>query len=248
MDLEQQLREAMAEHVAEVSAPASLVKDVHRRHRRRVVRIRTTIGVAATALVAITVTPAFNVLQIGAAPVGAPSATHGTGRTPTRPVSPEPLAAPGSPDSHASTGTIDGAPARPPATSPHHGGGAEGDVIPIRTWVTYLPRGLKPAGSCRDERAASRRMTICRWTGSAGSLEVRLFRGSELAKPEDFAAIPPMPRYTTVHGHRAIIADGSGAAAQIMWIDRPGVGVLVEVSQSLRDQLIRIAEGVHAAS
>ncbi|MCW2903947.1 MAG: hypothetical protein JWO67_6212 [Streptosporangiaceae bacterium] len=245
MDLEKELREAMAAHVGEASAPTTLVTDVRRRHRRRVTRIRTTVGVAATALVAIAVTPAYNALQIGATPVGAPSTMAGRGHTATRMGSPAP-AATAAPQQHVSTGKAEvGGPARPTTASSHHRGDSTGPgVLPIRTWVTYLPGGLKPAGRCEDEKAGDRRTTTCRWTGAGGSVEVHLVRGAGMAKPEDFSAIQAMPRYTSVHGQRAITTERPDAGREIMWIERPGVGVFVSVSAPLHGQLMRVADGI----
>src|SRR4051812_8084278 len=50
MDLENELRQAMAEHVTEVSAPRSLAADAKRRHHRTV-RRRTALAVGAAGLV-----------------------------------------------------------------------------------------------------------------------------------------------------------------------------------------------------
>jgi hypothetical protein len=253
MDLEKELRQAMAEHVAEAAAPSSLVTDVRRRHRRRVTRIRTTIGVAAAAVAAIAALPAAEFFDIGAAaPVGAPTTTIAPRPATSPPGSHAPLA-PGSLDPRlASKAPRAGSTGKPSATPPHSSVGSPGGITgPVDDWLTYLPSGLQPAGPCLDERSATRRTTTCRWTGTGGTLEVQVVRGSGLTSLEDFSAIPPMPRYTSVHGRRAITGErmlAGGAGGQVMWIERPGTGMFVSVSTPLRSQLMRIAEGVNALS
>ncbi|MBC6459506.1 hypothetical protein [Actinomadura sp. HBU206391] len=242
----------MAEHVAEASAPSSLVTDVRRRHRRRVTRIRTTVGVAAAAVVAIAALPAADFFDIGAAaPVGAPT-TASKGPAAPPPGSQQPLG-PGTPDPRTSSGEPRaGATVKPSATPPHRRGGPSGGVIPpVVDWLAYLPSGLRAVGPCADERSETRRTIICRWTGPAGTLEVRLHSGSGLTKPEDVFALSAVPKYTSVRGQRAITLErtlAGGAGSLVMWIDHPGSGVTVSVSPSLRTQLMRIAEGVHAPS
>jgi hypothetical protein len=253
MDLEKELRQAMAEHVAEASAPTSLVADVHRRHRRRVRRVRTTIGVAAVAVVSISALPAAQLFDIGTAePVGAPTTTTGarpsaspTGSTaPLAPASPGPRTASGTPRA--------GGTAKPHVPPPSRGGGqGPGVVSPIVDWLTYLPSGLRPAGPCADERTDSRRTTICRWTGTGGSIEVRLVRDSGPSDLEDLFALPSVPRPTEVRGRRALVVERmltGGAGSLVLWMERPGAGVSVSVDPGLRTQLMRIAEGVRVPS
>src|SRR4051794_38165488 len=101
MDLESELKQAMAERVAPVSAPTSLVADVHRRHRRRVARVRTTVMTAAAVAVVVTVTPMYQAHR--AVSTGAHDATAGTGPAtastaliqPLPTVSPDPRSTPG---------------------------------------------------------------------------------------------------------------------------------------------------------
>jgi hypothetical protein len=245
MDLEKELRQAMADHVAEASAPASLVTDVRRRHRRRVVRIRTTLGVAATAVVAVAITPTYHAITIGAAPVGAPETTNGMSRTPAPPAAPQPIP-PGTPDPRTLSGTAGpGATGRPSAVPPSHRGELPAHLpVSVRKWVTYLPPGLRPSGPCQDERTSSRQTTTCRWKGAAGTVEVHLIHGAGLGRPEDLSAVPPMPTYTSVHGRRAITAPWGGTGGQILWIERQGLGVFVGVDAPLRGELNRIADGV----
>ncbi|GAA2119229.1 hypothetical protein [Actinomadura alba] len=252
MDLENELKQAMAEHVAEASAPTSLVADVHRRHRRRARRVRTTIGVAAVAVVTVSALPAAQFFDIGTAePVGAPTTTTGPRASSMPPGSPVPLA-PVSPDPRTGSGTPRaGETAKPPVTRPSRGGGGPGVVSPIVDWLTYLPSGLRPAGSCGDERDGSRRTTICRWTGTAGTVEVRLVRDSGPTEIEDLFAVPSVPRPAEVRGRRALVVERmltGGAGSLVLWMERPGAGVSVSVSPGLRTQLMRIAEGARIPS
>ncbi|MEU7863573.1 PASTA domain-containing protein [Nonomuraea sp. NPDC049141] len=60
MKVEDALAEAMAAHVADVQATPSLGRDVRRRHRAHVIRIRTAGAALATALVAVTVPAMLN--------------------------------------------------------------------------------------------------------------------------------------------------------------------------------------------
>jgi hypothetical protein len=252
MDLEKELRQAMAEHVAEASAPVMLVADVHRRHRRRVRRVRTTIGVVAVAVVAVSALPAAEFFDIGAAEqVSAPSTTEDARPSTGSPGSPVPHA-PASPGARTGSGTARaGEAGRPSVPPPSHGGESPGVAGPVVDWLTYLPSGLRSVGPCADERSADRRTTTCRWRGTGGTIEVRLVRETGVSKIEDLSAVPPMPRYTSVHGRRAVISERmlTGAAgAQVTWMERPGAGVSVSVGPSLRNELMRIAEGVRIPS
>lgn len=236
MDLENELKQAMAEHVASTSAPGSLVAAVRRRHRRRVTRIRATITVAAVVAVA-AVTPVYQAFQ--AAPAPDSKAGVGPANASTAPVptlrSRYPQSTPGRAEATVSA----------PATRP-----ARGRSPGARGWVTYLPPGLRQVGACVDSRAADRRTTICQWAGRDGAfIEVRLVADAGLVGPADVAAVAgsttPILTYDRVHGRPAIVTDQPGVGRQVTWIERPGLGVLVDVTTPLRDRLMRVADGVH---
>ncbi|GAA2605951.1 hypothetical protein SMC26_32655 [Actinomadura fulvescens] len=247
MDLESELRKAMAEHTAEASAPASLAARVRHRHRRRVARIRTTVGVAAVAVVAIAAVPSYRSLDAG--PVSASRTPTSTGTAAALPPGQDRTPAPGPSRTPRSTdGPGTGSTRQPtvPGTTPSGSGGPipGGGASKLPAWVTYMPSGLSAAGPCATHRSGQRSTTTCRWQGSSGSVEVRLVRGMGFAGPESLAAFPTVPTPTTVRGRRAIMTDRPDTGRQIAWLDRPGVGVLVVVGGAARAQLLRIAEGV----
>src|SRR3954469_16236923 len=98
MDLENELRQAMAEHVTEVSAPRSLAADAKRRHHRTV-RRRGAFTVGAAALVVgVAMVPAYQSFRpqtVGNN--GRSGAKHGARTT----VTPSPTSsAPATPRSH----------------------------------------------------------------------------------------------------------------------------------------------------
>ncbi|MFC5753024.1 hypothetical protein [Actinomadura rugatobispora] len=248
MDLESELRHAMAEQVAEAAAPPSLVADVRRRHRRRVTRIRVTVGVAAAAVAVAAVAPgyqSFRAETVGSK--GEPDNKGGTVATsqPDRAPAPAlPEASPSPDESGAATpkkpADRDGdGPERKPST-----GGGDG-AVRLPSWVTFLPSGLAEDAPCASRAEGKNRVTTCRWAGSGGWAEVKVVRGSGMSGPEDLITAPSMPKPSSVRGIKALTTERPDSGRQIAWLERPGVGVVVAAGGgAARDQLMRIAEGV----
>lgn len=238
MDLENELRQAMAEHVTDVSVSRTLAADAKRRHHRTV-RRRTTIVVGAAALVVVGVAmvPAYQSFRPQT--VGDDGKKDGghSGRTTATPPSapaltPQPHS--GAPGSGSKGSHHSSKPTRPP-----------GVQLPGLGTVTsvlgYLPAGVGPGKTCHTDHVGSKQTTSCRWSGSGGWVEVRLVRASGLKSPTDLGLAPPMAEKLTVHGHPALL---SQLPSQVMWIERPGLGVWVGVSPSLSDSISRVADGV----
>ncbi|WP_242902940.1 hypothetical protein [Actinomadura terrae] len=251
MDLESELRKAMAEQVATATAPPSLVADVRRRHRRRVTRIRVTVGVAAASVAAVAFVPTYHSFR--ATPAGAPESSQSpTGvsvlqqpekpSVPGVPTSPPAKGKPGTGPAHESPG------ARPPGGGPEQHPAKPG-LPPVRGlpgWVTFLPDGLTPSKPCASTGEDGRRTTTCAWRGPGGWVEIAIVRGSGFGIT-DLAPVHGMPDRTSVAGTPALTSDvpGSGRAGrQVSWLARPGVGVIVQAGGSAEGQLMRIAEGV----
>ncbi|GLW65958.1 hypothetical protein Arub01_42020 [Actinomadura rubrobrunea] len=249
MDLESELRAAMAEHTAGTTAPPSLAAAVRRRHRRRVVRIRVTVGTAAAAAAAaFVVTPAYHSMtRVDSA--GVHTTPAGSPASPDRSASPPAPGLPASPPSGDRPGA--GSSKRPAArpTGPAmKGDGPDGGPARIRRvgWVTYLPPGLAAEQPCVEHDERGGRTTTCRWSGPPGWVEIRVVRGTGLSGPEDlYRGDPAVPQYTSVRGVRAAVTDRPDSGRQVAWMARPGVGAVVAAGGgSVRDQLMRIAEGV----
>jgi hypothetical protein len=248
MDLESELRQAMEEQVAEAAAPPTLVGDVRRRHRRRQTRIRVGAGVAAAAVAVAVVAPGYQ--SFHASTVGANGEPDGRGRSPApstlnRPPGtglPEAPVAPGQPapgtaPSHA-PGTN-----RPEQPGPTPSSGVAG-VVRVPDWVNFLPSGLAVETPCATTTEGKTTVTTCRWRGPDGLVEIRLVRGSEVGSPEDLIPSSGVPRPAKVRGLRALTVKRADERTQVVWLDRPGVGITVTADGPVRDQLIRIAEGV----
>lgn len=249
MDLESELRKAMAEQVAEATASPSLVTDVKRRHRRRKARIHAAAGVAAASVAALALVPTYQSFR--ATPAGNPESTRPTGgvsehRQPERPPAPGPSQSPSAKDGPGA------GPSSEPKPHPTSGGsgvnpekpGIGGAVDDLPRWITYLPDGLTATGPCAVTGDAKRETTTCKWRGSAGWLEIAVVKGRGLADPRDLMKSPGIPGRTTVRGLPALTGDRPGSGRQISWLDRPGVGVTVSGGGSVEKQLMRIAEGV----
>ncbi|MEV0405247.1 hypothetical protein [Actinoallomurus sp. NPDC050550] len=246
MDLENELRQAMAEHVTGVSASGTLAHDAQRRHQRTV-RRRTTIAVAAAGVVAaIAVIPTYQAIHPQTVSNTGPEGGHkkngggmnATQATPSPSVSPNIRSAAPS----ASASAPGHSSARP---SRHPSGGTHVDVPgAAKALLGYLPVGIDPTESCDGTKTGGRKITTCRWTGPAGWIEVRLVRDATLRKPGDMGFAPPTAEHAEVNGHAALRA--AGAFGQVMWIERSGLGVYVGVSPTLGAQLMQVADGVRA--
>ncbi|NDU75647.1 hypothetical protein GWI34_23915 [Actinomadura sp. DSM 109109] len=248
MDLESELRKAMAEQVAGATASPSLVTDVKRRHRRRRARIHAAAGVAAASVAALALVPTYQSMR--AAPAGDTETTR-PGGTVTALRVPERPPASGLPASPSPKGTPEaGAPRKPEGRGSPGGGqapsrpGVGGPAGALPDWITYLPDGLAAAGPCRESGDGGRQTTTCAWRGSGGWVEVALLRGGGLTGPQDLTHAPGVPGRASVHGMPALIGDRPGSGRQISWLARPGVGVTVTASGPAEDRLMRIAEGV----
>jgi hypothetical protein len=241
MDLEDELRQAMAEHVTEVSASRTLAADAKRRHHRTV-RRRTAFAVGAAGLVvAVAMIPAYQSFRPQTVGADGPGGRSRSPR-PTGSSSPVPTPSPSGRASSPTTGSTGshsaGSPAKHPGNTQVPGAGA------VKALLGYLPKGINPAKTCTTAHSGSRETTTCRWTGSAGWIDVRLIRDSGLKVPADLGLAPPVAEQADVRGHTALRV-GAPAMPAIMWIERNGLGVWVGVSPSLSDRLTRVAEGVH---
>ncbi|MGI8329709.1 hypothetical protein ACRYCC_07065 [Actinomadura scrupuli] len=249
MDLERELRLAMAEHLDGAKAPEELATAVSRRHHRRVVRIRTTVAVVAAGAAVAVAAPTYHAVK--ATPAG------GERRLPThRPAGPSPErarppAAGVTPAAPSPTGPA-GVPA-PAATGGPQGGhqpkpSGRPELSSPSSWVTYLPPGLKPAGPCLPGGTAGRPSTTCRWSHGTDWFTVDVVRAPSLTRPEELGVASALARHTTVHGHQALSVRSPDGGGRTVWIERPGVGVVVVVSRALNDRLPRIAGGVRLGS
>lgn len=247
MDLESELRKAMAEQVAEATASPSLVTDVKRRHRRRRARVHAAAGVAAASVVALALVPTYQSFR--ATPAGSSETTR-----PTNSVSafrlPERPSAPGLPVSPSSKGRPGTEPSPKPEAQPSSGGGAPhlpglgGAAGRLPSWITYLPDGLASTGPCKVTGDAKRKTTTCEWRGGSGWVEIALVKGGGLTGPQDLMKAAGVPGRTSVGGAPALTGERPGSARQVSWLARPGVGVTVTAAGAAKDQLMRIAEGV----
>lgn len=243
-DVENELRQAMREHVADVAAPGSLVHDVVRRHGRRVIRIRmlTAASVAAVALAAL---PLYNTVlpgqphgpqqpgvgvAVSATPITSPpvppTAYPGPSGDP-RPLPPEPSGQGG-----------DG-----PGTDRRSGLGKEAGIL-----LGYLPAGLRHDGRCETHQFAGRQTSSCRWVGGGALnrswVEVQVLREPGITTPDQFGLPAPRTEKTSIGGKAGIIGFRADGSRQVIWNDRRGVGVFVAVSADLTDDLAKIAGGV----
>jgi hypothetical protein len=242
MDLENELRQAMAEHVTEMSAPRTLASEAKRRHHRTV-RRRTSFAVGAAGVIAaVAMIPAYQSIHsqtVGAdGPGGKKQDQHATG---TQSVVPTPTV-----DGRSGSPSNGPKGSRSPA-KPKHSSGSQGPGLGIaKSLLGYLPQGLTPSKPCGTAHAGSKETTTCRWNGPGGWVEVRLIHAGGLKGPADLKLAPPLAKHDTVHGHPALRSDGGPALpSQVMWIERPGVGVWVEVSPSLGSSLTHVADGVN---
>lgn len=246
MDLERELRLAMAEHLEGASAPEALATAVSHRHHRRVVRRRMTVAVIAAGVAVAVAAPTYHAVR--ATPVGGDRTLSarkqaGPSSVPVQPPAPRATQTVSSP-----AGAV-GVPT-PAATEAPHGGhqtqpSGRPEFSPNpSSWVTYLPPGLKSAGPCLLDRAAGRQSTTCRWTSGADWFKVNVIRAPTLTRPDELGAPSALAQHTTVHGHQALSTLGPDGTGRLVWIERSGVGVIVQVSRSLNDQLGRIAGGI----
>ncbi|GAA4378272.1 hypothetical protein GCM10023088_38990 [Actinomadura verrucosospora] len=248
MDLESELRKAMAEQVAGATASQSLVTDVKRRHRRRKARLHAAAGVAAASVAALALVPtyqSFRATPAGDTETTRPSDTVSPLRLPERPPvsglpgSPSPKGSPEAGASHRPEPRGSSGDGRTPATP-----GPDGVTGVLPEWITYLPDGLAAVGPCEVTGDADRRTTTCAWRGEGGWVEVALVKGGGLTGPKDLMRVPGIPGRTSVHGMPALTGDRPDSSRQISWLARRGVGVTVTASGSAKDRLMRIAEGV----
>jgi len=240
MDLENELRQAMAEHVTEVSAPRTLASEAKRRHHRTV-RRRTAFAVGAAGIVVgIAMIPAYQSFRpqtVGADGQG--GGKHGQRTNGSVSVTPTPTAnvrssspKPGSNGTH-------------PSAKPKHSSSPRGSSLATaRAMLGYLPQGLT-AKPCETGHLGSRETTTCRWAGPGGWIEVRLVRDGGLTVPTDLGLAPPTAKRSKVHDHPALRGGGPAIPSQVMWIQRHGLGVWVGVSPSLSDRLTQVANGLN---
>jgi hypothetical protein len=238
MDLENELRQAMAEHVTEVSAPGTLASDAKSRHHRTV-RRRTALAVGAAGLVVVGVAmvPAYQSFRpqtVGAD--GKEGKAHVGEATGTPAVSPTPSVK--APSGTPGTGSKGSRPSRPKHPSSPRGPG----LGAVTSTLNYLPAGIGRGKTCHTDHAGSQETTTCRWSGSSGWIEVRLIDDAGLNGPADLGLAPPMAKQLMVHGHPALLSE---LPSEVMWIERHGLGVWVGVSPSLTNSLTRVADGVN---
>jgi hypothetical protein len=240
MDLENELRQAMADHVTDVSAARSLASDAKRRHHRTVRRRAAFAVGAAGVIVAAGMIPAYNTIRpqtVGADGPGGGKHGQQTTRTLSAPPTPSASERSGSPGA-GSKGSSPSVRPKRPSSSQVPGLGAAGALL------GYLPHGLT-AKPCTTEHSGTKETRTCRWSGSAGWIEVRLVHDGGLKTPSDLKLAPAVAKAFAVHGHPGLRTDGPALPSQIMWIPRHGLGVWVGVSPSLAGSMTRIADGVH---
>ncbi len=241
MDLENELRQAMAEHVTAVSAPETLARDARHRHQRTVRRRTAVVMTAAGLVVAVAAIPTYHSFRpqtVGSNGAEGRKKNHPTALAPVPSLSP-----PGASPSRSATGKPGShAPDKP---SHHPTDSKLPGTKAVKALLGYLPAGIDPAKTCESQKTGARETTTCRWTGSAGWIELRIVHDHGLSVPGDLGLAPAITKHSIVHGHPALLGEGPAIPSQLMWIEHGGLGLWIGVSPQLNGKLTRIADGVH---
>ncbi|MFI9597596.1 hypothetical protein [Nonomuraea sp. NPDC052265] len=112
-------------------------------------------------------------------------------------------------------------------------------VVSDDLWLTYLPRGLRRSGggALAPDGARARYGTADRY------VEVQVEHGTVAADWDTYRAHAGLPdaRETTVRGRPAIVGAHPRGGRMIAWLERPGTGASIRVSDSLASELLPIA-------
>lgn len=112
-------------------------------------------------------------------------------------------------------------------------------VVSDDLWLTYLPRGLE---NSRAGGASAR-------FGTAGRfVEARMERGTVAAGWDGYRERITVldARATTVRGRPAVAGRHPAGGRVIVWLERPGAGAWIRVSDSLGGELAAIAASAKA--
>ncbi|MEV1248852.1 hypothetical protein [Nonomuraea sp. NPDC049750] len=124
-------------------------------------------------------------------------------------------------------------------------------VVAHDFWLTYLPAGFDRAdgGVIEPDQGAWARFTPERGTGAQDRfVEVRVEHGAAAADWATYQRRTPLrtPRETTIRGRPALVGRHPGGGLMIVWLERTGTGAWIRVSESLSDELLRVAASVKA--
>ncbi|MEU7863572.1 hypothetical protein [Nonomuraea sp. NPDC049141] len=121
-------------------------------------------------------------------------------------------------------------------------------VVSNDFWLTYLPAGLDRAdgGAIEPDQGAWARFAPK--TKPGGYVEVRVEHGPVAADWLTYQRRISLrtPRDTTVRGRPALVGRYPGGGLMIVWLERTGTGAWIRVSESLSDELLRVAASVKA--
>ncbi|WP_433512771.1 hypothetical protein ACQP2T_55405 [Nonomuraea sp. CA-143628] len=153
--------------------------------------------------------------------------------------------------------------AQPPPAAPGRAGPVRGRTVTAALaapriavvahdfWLTYLPSGFDRAdgGVIEPDQGAWARFTPERGAGARDRfVEVRVEHGAAAADWATYQQRTPLrtPRETTIRGRPALVGRHPGGGLMIVWLERTGTGAWIRVSESLREELLRVAASVRA--
>lgn len=121
-------------------------------------------------------------------------------------------------------------------------------VVSNDFWLTYLPAGLDRAGGGAIEPDQGAWARFAPKTGPGAYVEVRVEHGPMAADWLTYLRRTSLraPRDTTVRGRPALVGRYPGGGLMIAWLERTGTGAWIRVSESLSEELLRVAASVKA--
>ncbi|MEU7839178.1 MULTISPECIES: hypothetical protein [unclassified Nonomuraea] len=122
-------------------------------------------------------------------------------------------------------------------------------VVAHDFWLTYLPAGFDRAdgGVIEPDQGAWARFAPERGPGARDRfVEVRVEHGAAAADWATYQRRTPLltPRDTTIRGRPALVGRHPGGGLMIVWLERTGTGASIRVSESLSEELLRVAASV----
>ncbi|MCK2215059.1 hypothetical protein MF672_014865 [Actinomadura sp. ATCC 31491] len=122
-------------------------------------------------------------------------------------------------------------------------------VIADDFWLTYLPPGLRRSGSGPiGAGPGGGTGGWARYGTPAAYVEARVERGPVAADWPRYRAHVPLldARGTVLRGRPAVVGRDPRGGRAVAWLERPGTGAWVRVSESLGKELLAVAASAHA--